>query len=645
MQKRGRIIFKLSAIVVIIMVAAVLVIGYVNSLVSAHYALGSARDALKFNSRSIMNGIDELMMSRNNAAVANLIADISRDSEVYENIRLISHHTGEIVVSRSGEGGVLVPEDRACARCHVLDDPALGEMAITDEVIDRDGGGRYLSVTAPILNAEGCRNADCHVHKDAPPILGLLQVDYSLASVDGLIERSKAYTFAGVAVAILLSVAALWFTFKKVLEKPIHNLIAGTRRIANNDLGFKFDADRSDEIGQLEESFNNMTAQIRAHQTELRNTMEYLEGIVENSADIIITVSRDRLIQTFNKGAEDALGYTRDEVIGKDIETLFADPSEREVAIERLKHMDNVRNYEARFLTKSGDVRNVFLTLSRLRDRKGNPIGTFGISKDITEEKRLIRQLVQSKKYAAIGQAVTGIQHAIKNLLNALKGGAYLVRNGLAKDNRERLEDGWAMVEEGIERMSNLSLNMLNYAKDWAPDLETADIVDLADKACEVIRQRGSDKGVEVRMETTGEVPSAVCDPKLIHMAVMDIVSNALDACDWKDYADGETPEVVLSVSHAAIRREALIEVRDNGCGMTEEIKLSVFKPFFSTKKQWGTGLGLALTLRVIKVHGGRIEVESELDKGTVFRIFLPLEGPSSDKETVDGQESPDRRR
>ena len=81
-----------------------------------------------------------------------------------------------------------------------------------------------------------------------------------------------------------------------------------------------------------------------------------------------------------------------------------------------------------------------FGTLSRLRDPEGNAIGTFGISKDITQEKQLARELVQSQKFAAIGQAVTGIQHAIKNMLNSLKGGAYLVRIGMAKENRERIQ-------------------------------------------------------------------------------------------------------------------------------------------------------------------------------------------------------------
>ena len=116
-------------------------------------------------------------------------------------------------------------------------------------------------------------------------------------------------------------------------------------------------------------------------------------------------------------------------------------------------------------------------------------MGTFGISKDITQEKKLLRELVQSQKYAAIGQATTGIQHAIKNMLNALKGGAYRVRTGMAKERRQQIAEGWEMIEDGIEEISKLSKHMLNYAKEWKPALERADLNDLLGKICEQNRQ------------------------------------------------------------------------------------------------------------------------------------------------------------
>ena len=552
-------------------------------------------------------------------------------------------------------------------------------------------------------------------------------------------------------VPLLLGIIALWLTFAFLLERPLGELIAGTKQLAAHKLDFRFDQKRGDEIGVLQESFNTMAAKIQASQDELRDAKEYLEGMVENSADIIITVNSEGLIETinrggeealgflraeiigepieslyvdpnerraaaarledtndlknyetrlltkdgqvrnvlltlsrlrdaegafigtigiskditqekalqdelrdakqylegmvehsadiiiavnseglietFNHGGEEALGYRREEVIGTRIESLFVDPGERHVAAARLEGTDDVTNYETRLLAKDGQIRNVLLTLSRLFDAEGNPIGTIGISKDITREKKLQRELIQSQKFAAIGEAVTGIQHAIKNMLDALNGGAYLVRVGMGKDNRERIEEGLAMVEEGIELIRALSHNMLYFAREWKPELQKMDLDELIQSIRELNRQAAVDHGVALRHQASEGFPPVMCDPKLIHMATTDILVNAIDACTEKQYADGQSAEIVLGSYLEEGGDFAVIEVRDNGCGMTEEIRHNIFTPFFSTKSSLGTGLGLALTARIIKVHGGEILVESEPDRGTTFRVRIPKNG------------------
>jgi signal transduction histidine kinase len=121
-------------------------------------------------------------------------------------------------------------------------------------------------------------------------------------------------------------------------------------------------------------------------------------------------------------------------------------------------------------------------------------------------------------------------------------------------------------------------------------------------------------------------------------MATTDILLNAIDACTWKDYPPGESPEVVLESSLTEDGEVLVIEIRDNGCGMNEEIRRNIFTPFFSTKKTRGTGLGLALTARVINVHDGKVTVESEPERGAAFRIHLQVDGPRDQRETFDAQ-------
>jgi len=490
MAGRSKLVWKLSAAVIAILTVAIALSGYLNSLVYEHHSLESARISLRFNTDSINKGIGQLMMNRDIDGVQKLIADIARNDTIYRDLRLVSHleeHSGQVVASRSGTENqeTLVKEDRHCAICHDGDEIKGTGTGIVDTGIDRLAGGRVLTVMAPIVYEDRC--VECHDDvgaKDSPQpeILGFLSADYSLDQLDVLVAEHRAQILATVLASLLLGIIALRVMFMWLLDRPISQLIEGTKRIAASQFDFRFDQNRNDEIGILEESFNTMTATIQASQQELRGARDYLEGIVENSADLIITVNPQGLIETFNHGAERALGYRRDEVINTRIENLFADPRERDVAIARLKDRDNVRNYETRFLAKDGQIRNVLLTLSRLRDPEGNACGTYGISKDVTQEKELQRELVQAQKFVAIGQAVTGIQHAIKNMLGVLTGGAYLVSIGAAKNNRKRIEEGNAMVEEGIDRITAFSRNMLNYAKEWKPELEEVDLNDLVAK-------------------------------------------------------------------------------------------------------------------------------------------------------------------
>jgi len=753
MRIKSKLVWKLSVVVAVILIAATALSGYVNNYICAHYSQESAQAFLEFNSESIVQGIGQLMMGRNNEGIQGFIAEISKDSEVYGDIRLMDHHSGEVAAARFGRDHADIGlQDRACSVCHDLDDPGLAETEMMDVVIDRPDGERVLSVVAPILNEPRCSSASCHAHADDPPILGILSTDYSLRRLDAMAGTRRVFIICTVFTSLALGMVALWLMFTPLLEKPISELIAGTRRIAANELDFRFAQTRDDEIGALEESFNTMTARIQAHRDELRSAMEYLGGIVENSADIIITVTPDGFIETFNRGAEQALGYSRVELIGQPIEMLFADPRDRDEAVRQLADTDNVQNYETRFLRKDGQVRSVLLTLSRLRDRdnnpigtfgiskditqdkelqdelrdakqylegmvensadiiitvnpeglietlnrggeealgysreeiigrpieslymdprerkaiarlledtgnvqnyetrllakdgqarsvlltlsplrdhEGNPIGTIGISKDVTQEKKLQRELIQSQKLAAIGQAVTGIQHAIKNMLNALTGGAYLVRNGMSKDDQQQIKEGWAMVEEGIERIGSLSRNMLNYAKQWKLDLQEVDIEELVADVCELNRQVATERGITIHHETRDGLPAVLCDPSLVHMAVTDIVVNAIDACASKRYDPDDSAEVTLKNSLTEGEVFIEIEVCDNGPGMNEETKRNIFTPFFSTKKTQGTGLGLAMTAKIIKAHDGEIYVDSEPEQGTAFRIYIPKDGP-----------------
>jgi len=628
MRRRNRLAWKLSVAVLVIVSAVILTTGYVGSYLSRRSTLKAAREIMHFNAAAITSGVEKLMLTGDSCGMIDFIGGSATRGATLGDMGLVAHPSGEVLVSRPAGGeGVFGPGDEFCLACHETGREPLDDLAPLEVIVTGPGGVDALQIVTPITNKPECRNAACHVHVDDGEMLAILHTGYSLAALDETMNALKLLLALSAAVAIVLAIGALLLTFRSIIARPLRHLVAGLESLGGGDLGFRFPEGRDDEIGLVADSFNNMAERIQKQQTELLKTLDHMQGIVENTADMVMFVDRDDIVRTFNRGAELALGYARNEVLGRRIEMLLADSRERDIAIARLQGIDNVTNWQTRFKTRNGQIRHVVLTITRLREPGGRLIGTIGIGKDMTVEIDLQEKLIRSEQEAAIGRAVTGIQHAIKNMLNTLTGGVYIVRVGQKKRNDGQINEGCEMIDEGLTQITALSMNMLRYAREWNIDPEPVDMEWMAGKIITAVRQTANERGIALRTEIATGMPEVMCDPRLVHMGLMDIVSNALDACMFKEYGDDKVPELVIRMAASSGGGSVVIEIEDNGIGMTNEIVSNVFTPFFSTKKKWGTGLGLALTKRIVDLHDGEIAVESVPERGTVFRITLPLQG------------------
>jgi signal transduction histidine kinase len=193
---------------------------------------------------------------------------------------------------------------------------------------------------------------------------------------------------------------------------------------------------------------------------------------------------------------------------------------------------------------------------------------------------------------------------------------------GLKNQRLEKVAQGWGILSRNSGVMKDLVLDMLTYARAREPEVEPCDINELCTGVAELMREKGTKKKVEIALRLQPDVGTVVLDPKGIYRCVLNLVGNAIDACD----KDPGRVEIATRVN----AEEPLLEiaVRDNGCGISEEHLRGLFKVFFSTKGSKGTGLGLAVTQKIIHEHEGRIRVESELDVGTTFVVTLPLRTP-----------------
>ncbi len=254
---------------------------------------------------------------------------------------------------------------------------------------------------------------------------------------------------------------------------------------------------------------------------------------------------------------------------------------------------------------------------------------TSGLEQKVAQYRRELEraqeELLRQERLATIGETVAGLAHYIKNILNALRGGAYKVNSALAKADWPLLQEGWNMVQRNMERISQLALDLLDFSKERIPEKSPCSPVELVSEVVKILQPTAEEQGIRVisRLEDVGE---AYWDKKGIHGVLLNLGTNALDACKFHpDRAREFCIEFRLALERGSSgEQRILLQVSDNGCGMDQGAKEKVFSRFFSTKGGQGTGLGLLLARKIVEEHGGSISFESQQGQGTTFQVLLP---------------------
>jgi len=241
------------------------------------------------------------------------------------------------------------------------------------------------------------------------------------------------------------------------------------------------------------------------------------------------------------------------------------------------------------------------------------------------EDTRYYSAMVQSERLAAIGQTIATLSHHIKNILQGIRGGSYLVEMGLDNDDVAILQKGWDIVRRNQNKISSLVMDMLSFSKEREPDPMPSDLGALIDDILETVQQRIEEGGVTVRWNRPADLPRLVFDPEGLSRAVLNVVSNALDAVE-----DREAPRIEIAIHHDAAARTVRITVADNGAGMDAATLAGIFELFMSTKGGRGTGLGLTVSRKILREHGGDITATSTPGAGSTFVLEFPLQVESA---------------
>ena len=225
---------------------------------------------------------------------------------------------------------------------------------------------------------------------------------------------------------------------------------------------------------------------------------------------------------------------------------------------------------------------------------------------------------LEAERLAAIGETTAALSHSIKNILQALRGGADVVEMGLRRTDLVQASKGWRIVEKNLDKIFNLTMNLLAYSRPRLPKLEMVNPKSVIDECLELIAPMANQRGVMAVADVEGDVPPVPIDPDGLHQVLMNLLGNALDAVKQDEGL------IRVACRYSPADKAIYVDVIDNGVGIPPTMRGHLFQIFHSTKGNRGTGLGLAVAKKIVDEHQGKISAASKPNEGTTFTIRLP---------------------
>jgi PAS domain S-box-containing protein len=367
-------------------------------------------------------------------------------------------------------------------------------------------------------------------------------------------------------------------------------------------------------------------------ETALRESEEQYRSLVENIKIGVYrnTGGRHGWFMQANPAMLKIFGYDSFEEFRKIfVSDLYENPEERRVFLEEVLQSGFVKDREIRMHRKDGTPIWISVTASVQYDEKGSMKWIDGVLEDITERKHLEEQLRQAQKMEAIGTLAGGIAHDFNNILTAIIGYGNLLKEELRQD--EHLSTYLNNILSSADRAAILVRSLLAFSRKQKLSIEPLDlntvIVHLKPLLLRIIEE-----SIELKIVLSPDTLTIMADAGQIEQVLMNLATNARDAMPAGGVLTIETEYAELTGEYLKMHpyiqpgEYALLSVSDTGTGMDETIKQRIFEPFFTTKEVGkGTGLGLAMIYGIIKQHDGYINVYTESEKGTTFKIYLPI--------------------
>ena len=387
--------------------------------------------------------------------------------------------------------------------------------------------------------------------------------------------------------------------------------------------------------GLIEDTTELYESEQKLHEVDeqLNETQKYLREVLENSRDIIFLTDPAGMILSFNSGAEGALGFSRDEVVGTSAYQLCSNPGQFEKLFAEALRDGHASSYEAEFHSKDRRevICNVSLTLIDGPD--GKPLEVVCLCRDLTTRLRLKNDLIRSERLAAVGQMASGVAHEINNPLAVIDTIAGLVEEtledegeALRPETRLVLAKAMERLHHQVRRVTTITHSLLGFVRTQHSGMSNVDIEKLLEECLSVL-------GTEIRRSQTeivrlyaSDIPEFTSDSMLLQQVFVNLIKNAIDAI-----AEMPSRPGVMEIMTNLDQQRVLVTVQDNGIGIQPRDQEKIFNLFHTTKPAGqGTGLGLSIVHDILYRLGGSIRVASEPGQWTRFVVEIPLHPPET---------------
>jgi len=451
---------------------------------------------------------------------------------------------------------------------------------------------------------------------------------YIRSDIGAIYARLKSYGIILLAILCTSLIAALILSriAQRVISRPILAL-ADTAELVSEKKDYSVRASSTgdhDEVALLVDAFNGMLGEIQKRDSALQESEHQFRSLADSMPQLAWIAGPDGALSWYNRRWYEYTGATPHEMAGWGWQSLH-DPARLPEVVEKWRHsITTGEPFEMIFpLRDSQGVFREFLTMAMpVRDAQGKVVRWFGTNTDITEQRRSEDALRQTEKLAATGRLAASIAHEINNPLEAVTNLVYLAQKQPANAARYL-----SLADQELDRIAQITKNTLGFYRDAGSSSEI-DISKVLEEVLALYARKLRFKNITLQPDY-GNGIRIVGSPGEVRQIFANLVANAIDAL-----SDNGCLTIRASMGHDGLSRQGVrITFWDNGTGISTASQKNIFKPFYTTKKDVGTGLGLWLTLGLVEKHQGSLRVRSSVQPGktwTAFSVFLPDQGPGT---------------